>query len=153
MPNSGPWKERPTAAGDLRHTQNASVKSDKKKETKKRSSISKRINSFWSKNTSDESLQKEVNNMTTDISDSAFLGELGIQDDQAMVLDHASLSSLIDLTVSAMTHTVLKMQQEEQTKRVEREVEFDERKALAGILVDFIRGINSSSTASGLRTS
>jgi hypothetical protein len=153
MPNSGPWKERPTAAGDLRHTQSASVKSDKKKETKKRSSISKRINSFWSKNTSDESLQKEVNNMTTDISDSAFLGELGIQDDQAMVLDHASLSSLIDLTVSAMTHTVLKMQQEEQTKRVEREVEFDERKALAGILVDFIRRINSSSTASGLRTS
>ena len=99
--------------------------------------------------------------MTRDISDSAFLAELkGMQDkdlvapiNEAMDLAHTYLSSLIDETVSAMTYPVLKMQQEEWTRRVGREVETDEREALDGILVDFIRYINLSHTASGRRTS
>lgn len=153
-------KERLTAVGDLRHTQSASVKSDKKKDTRKRSSMSKRIvNSLWSKNTSDESLQKEVSNMT--ISDSAFLGELkGIQDKdlaapihEAMALDHTLLSSLIDSSVSAMTYAVLEMRQKEWKSRVELEVSTEERGALDGMLVEFIRCINLRSTASGRRTS
>jgi hypothetical protein len=99
--------------------------------------------------------------MTRDTSDSALLGELnGIQDKdlvapihEATVLAHTQLSSLIDSTVSAMTYAVLKMQQKERKRRVGHEVEKDEREALDGILVDFIRSVNINSTASGRRTS
>jgi hypothetical protein len=155
-------KKRLTAACDLRHTQSASVKSDKKKDAKKRSSMSKRItNSFWSKNTSDESLQKEVNNMTRNISDSAFLGELkdiqdkdsGAPDHEAVVLARTYLSSLIDSIVNAMTYPMLKMQQEERTRRVRDEVETCKTKALDVILANFIREINLNSTTGGQRTS
>jgi hypothetical protein len=158
--NFKPLKERLTAEGDIRQAEGTSLKSDKKKDARKRLSVPKRItNSFRSKNTSEELLQKVAKNMTSDTSDSAFLGELkGIQDKdlvdpirEAMVLAHTYLSSLIDATVNTMTYAVLKMQQEESKTRVAHEVEREEREALDGIVLNFIRNINLNSA--GRKTS
>jgi hypothetical protein len=158
--NFKPLKERLTAEGDLRQAEGASLKSDKKKDARKRLSVPKRItNSFRPKNTSEESLQKEAKNMTSDTSDSAFLGGLkGIQDKdlvdpirEAMVLAHTYLSSLIDATVNTMTYALLKMQQEESKTRVAHEVERQTRDALDGVVLNFIRNINLNSA--GRKTS
>ena len=157
-------KERLIAEGDLPHApgQPTLVKSDKKKGPGKglSSSVSKRFQkALRSKNTSEESPQKEVKKMTSDISDSDFLcGLKGIQDKdlgspihEAMVLAHTYLSSLIDITVNTMTYAVLKMQQDACKIRVSREVETEEKMALDRVLVNFIRDVNLNSA--GRKTS
>jgi hypothetical protein len=62
-------------------------------------------------------------------------------------MDFASgqLSSLIDTTVKKMTLAVLRMQQDECRKKIQREIETEERKVLRGKLVDFIQEINKVS--------
>jgi hypothetical protein len=131
-------------------------KSDKKKERGKRFSFSKRFsNSLRSTNTGEETSQKEVTKLPSDISDSDFLLDLkGIQDvdlaapiHEAMLLAQSYLSSLIDSTVGTMTYDVLKMQQEEHKRRVRRQIEAEEKEALDSILIDFIRKVNIKSTA------
>ena len=107
----------------------------------------------WSKETDEESLRKELKKITSGVTDSDFLLQLkGIDDKeleapiQAVVdLACAQLSSSIDSTVKKMTHSVLRMQQEECKRSLQREIEMEERKLVRGILVDFIHAINKIS--------
>jgi hypothetical protein len=97
--------------------------------------------------------------IANDVSDSDFLRRLkSVQDEElknalgeAVALASAQLSSSIDATVNKLTHAVLRMQQEECKKRIQRQIEDKERKVLGRTRVNFIRDINRNSI--GRRTS
>jgi hypothetical protein len=113
----------------------------------------------WSKVTDEESLRKEMNKIANDISDSKFLlGLKGIEDEdlkdpiqEAVTLASTQLASSVDATVNKLTHTVLRMQQEECKRNILHEIETERRKVLDGALAKFIRDVNKNSV--GRRTS
>ena len=138
---------------DLRHAQQVIKKSEKNKEPGKTSRLS------WPKATDEESLRKEMKKIASGISDSDFLlGLKGIEDEdlkdpiqEVVALANTQLSSSVDATVNKLTHTVLRMQQDECKYHIRLEVETERRKVLDSALVDFIRDINKNSV--GRRTS
>lgn len=138
---------------DLRHAQKLISKSVKDKEHGKSSWFS------FPKVTDEESLRKVMTKIANDVSDSDFLRRLkSVQDEElknalgeAVALACAQLSSSIDATVNKLTHAVLRMQQEECKKRIQRQIEDKERKVLGRTRVNFIRDINRNSI--GRRTS
>jgi hypothetical protein len=107
----------------------------------------------WPKGTDEDSLEEELKQITSDVTDSKFLVELkGIHDKDLEVpirrvvdLACTQLSSSIDATVKKMAHAVLQMQQEECKGSIQREIDADERKVLRDLLVKFIRRVNESS--------
>ena len=144
---------------NLQRAQQMFPKLDKDSYSGKTSLLSKFIGFIsGSKETDEESLRKELKDKTS-VSDSKFLLQLKGVDDKDLVtpiqaavdLACGQLSSSIDSVVKKMTHTVLRMQQEECKRSMQREIEMEERKVLGGILLDFIRVINELSI--GRRTS
>ena len=121
--------------------------------------VSRKTSRLLLKFTEEESLRKEMKKIANNISDSEFLLELkDIEDEdltnpiqEATVLAYTQLASSVDATVRKLTHAVLKMQQDECKKNIQHEVETEQRKALGGALVNFIRDVNKSSV--GRRTS
>ena len=105
------------------------------------------------KETDEDSLRKELKKKTSGVSDSNFLLQLkGIDNEDleapirtAVDLACGQLSSSIDSAVKKMTHAVLRMQQEECQRSIQREIETEERKVLSSILADFIQVINKVS--------
>jgi len=97
--------------------------------------------------------------MANGISDADFLLELkGVDDEdlkaptqEAVDLAHTQLSLSIDAAVKKMTPAVLQMQQDECKKGIQQQVETEQRNALHGALVNFIRDVNKNSA--GRRTS
>ena len=126
-----------------------------------KTSLFSKLTGFFSgsKETDEESLRKELRKIKGGTSDSGFLLQLKGVDDKELeapiqaVLDFAcgQLTSSIDTAVKKMTHAVLRMQQDECKKSMQREVETEKRKELRGIYVDFIQVINKVSA--GRRTS
>jgi hypothetical protein len=105
------------------------------------------------KGTDEDSLEDELKQITSGVTDSDFLVELkGVGDKDLKVqirrvvdLACTQLSSSIDATVKKMAHAVLQMQQEECKVSIRREIDADERKVLRDLLVKFIRRINETS--------
>jgi hypothetical protein len=103
--------------------------------------------------TDEESLRKELKKITSGVTDSDFLVQLkGIADKDLeapirRVVDLActQLSILIDTAVNKMTHAVLRMQQEECKRSVQRRVEAEEKGALRSVLSKFIGDVNKIS--------
>jgi len=124
-----------------------------------KTTVSRKTSRLLLKFTEEESLRKEMKKIANNISDSEFLLELkDIEDEdltnpiqEATVLAYTQLASSVDATVRKLTHAVLKMQQDECKKNIQHEVETEQRKALGGALVNFIRDVNKSSV--GRRTS
>ena len=91
--------------------------------------------------------------VANDISDSKFLLELkGVEDEdlkniiqEVVALTKLQLSLSVDTTVNKLTRAVLKMQQDECNKVIQREIETEQRKVLGGMLLNFIRDINENS--------
>ena len=100
-----------------------------------------------------EFLRKEMKRVANDISDSKFLLELkGVEDEdlkniiqEVVALTKLQLSLSVDTTVNKLTRAVLKMQQDECNKVIQREIETEQRKVLGGMLMNFIRDINGNS--------
>ena len=136
-------------------------KSDKKSQSGKTPSLWSIFTGFFSrsKGTDEESLQNDVKKITSDIPDSSFLLKLKDINDKeleapiqaAVDLACTQLSSSIDTVVKKMTHSVLRMQETECKRRLQRKIETDERTVLDGRLPDFIQAINKDSD--GRRTS
>jgi hypothetical protein len=55
------------------------------------------------------------------------------------------LSLSVDTTVNKLTRAVLRMQEDECKKIIQREIETEQRKVLGGVLMNFIRDINKNS--------
>ena len=132
---------------DLRHAQRVLNKSEKGIEPVKPS---------WPSllgATAKESLRKEMNRVANDVSDSKFLLELrGIEDEdlknpiqEVVALAKMQLSLSVDATVYKLTRAVLRMQQDECNRTIQREIETEQRKVLGGMLVNFVRDINENS--------
>ena len=106
-----------------------------------------------SKETDENWLRADVKKKTSRISDSDFLLQLKVVDDEelqvpiqtAVDLACSQLSSSIDTTVVKMTHAVLWMQEEECKRLTRLEIETERRNSLSGKLADFIRVINKVS--------
>jgi hypothetical protein len=106
-----------------------------------------------SKATDEESLRTDVKKITSSVSDSNFLLQLKGVDDKdleaaiqvAVDLACSQLSSSIDTAVKKMTHAVMRMQEDECKRSVQRKVETEERKELSGRLADFIHTVNEVS--------
>ena len=138
---------------NLQRAQQVFPKSDKKtNQPGQSSSLWSTITGLFSgsKETDEESLRTEVKRITKSVSDSDFLLELKGYDDKDLkaviqtTVDAAciQLSSSIDTAVKKMTHAVLRIQQDECKRSIQREMEMEERKELGGKLADFIRAIN-----------
>jgi len=145
---------------DLRHAQQVINDSEKNKEPGKTSWFPTFASILpWPKVTDEESLHKEMKKIANDITDSDFLlGLKGIEDEDLKVpiqdvvaLANAQLSSSVDATVKKLTHAVLRMQQDECKRNIQHEIDTEQRKALGGALVNFIRDVNKNSV--GRRTS
>lgn len=101
--------------------------------------------------------KKKAKKITSGVSDSDFLLQLnGIHDKDLgapirRVVDLActQLSYSIDAAVRKMTHDMLQMQQKECKGSIEYEIRAEERKALRGTLMKFIRDVNTISAARG----
>ena len=145
---------------NLQRAQQVFPKPDKDHHSGKASLFS-RFTEFFSgsKETDEESLRKELREKTSGVPDSKFLLQLKGVDDKdleppiqaAVDLACGQLASSIDSAAKKMTHSVLRMQQDECRRSLQREVEMEERKVFGGMLLDFIRAINQLST--GRRTS
>ncbi len=148
------------AEDDIRRAQRLFSKNDKTKESGKTSWLSSpfsKITGLFSGPTgtqADEvSLEKELKKITTNVTDSDFLLQLKSIDDkdletpmrQAVDLACTQLSSSIDASVEKMIHAVLRMQQDGCKASIQHEIEVEERRALRGTLVKFIRDINKTS--------
>ncbi|KAH9056526.1 hypothetical protein EDB87DRAFT_1636600 [Lactarius vividus] len=143
--------------GNLREAHKMLPDSDKKKETGVIAMgwrIYKVISGGKSSTDSEEeALNKEMKKIEKAFSDSDFLLGLKVVEieelrpaiEEAETLAHTSLSSLIDTTVNAMTHSVLRMQQDSCRKEIQKEVQANEARALSNALVDFIRELNAKS--------
>jgi hypothetical protein len=140
---------------NLQRAQQIFPKSDKNKQSGKTSSLWSTFTGFvlGSKETDEESLRRDVEKMTSSVSDSTFLLQLkGVHDKDleaaiqvAVDLACSQLSSSIDTAVKKMTHAVLRMQEDECKRFMEREIGTEERKELGGKLADFIHAINEVS--------
>jgi hypothetical protein len=142
---------------NLQRAQQIFPKSDKNNLSGKTSSPSwwSTFTGFFSgsKETDEEMLRADVKKITSSISNSDFLLQLEGVDDKdleaairvAVDLACSQLSSSIDTTVKKMTHAVLRMQEDECKRSMQREIETEERKELGGKLSDFIHAINEVS--------
>jgi hypothetical protein len=136
---------------DLQRAQKIFPKSNSN-QSKKKTSWWSAVTGFFSgsKETDKESLRTDVKKITSSTSDSDFLLWLkGIDDKDledaiqaAVKFACSQLSSSIDAVVKKMTHSVLRMQQNECKRLMQLEKEAGERKELGGILADFIQAIN-----------
>jgi DNA polymerase III delta prime subunit len=159
-PEAGPGKRTELihavlSEDNLRRAQQIFPKSDKNNQSGKTLSLLSTITGFFagSKETDEESLRTEVKKKTSSVSDSDFLLQLKGVDDKdleaaiqvAVDLACNQLSSSIDTAVKKMTHAVLRMQEDECKKSMQREIETEERKELSGRLADFIHTINEVS--------
>ncbi|KAI9443965.1 hypothetical protein H4582DRAFT_1049491 [Lactarius indigo] len=120
----------------------------------KRSSMVVRfISSFWSDSSWAESFKHDMKKIAAQISDAEFLQrlesindeDLRLADQGAKVLAQTELSSSIDAVVKKITHAVQAMQQDHRGREVQLQVENEEREALEGALVEFVREINKKS--------
>ena len=145
---------------DIRNSRQVIPKPDKDKAARRPSLVSRfTAGSSWPKGTDEESLRKEMKDIANSTTDADFLLELkGIDDEdlkaptqEAVDLAHTQLSLSIDATVKKMTPVVLQMQQDESKKAIQQQVETEQRNALHGALVNFIRDVNKNSA--GRRTS
>ena len=99
--------------------------------------------------------KKKAKKITSGVSDSDFLLQLNGMHDKDLeapirrVVDLActQLSNSIDEAVKKMTHDILQMQQKECKGSIEYEIRAEERKALRGTLMKFIRDVNNVSAA------
>lgn len=139
---------------NLQHAQQVFPKSDRDNQSGKATLFSKLVGLFSvPKETDEDSLRKELKKKTSGVSDSNFLLQLkGIDNEDleapirtAVDLACGQLSYSIDSAVKKMTHAVLRMQQEECQRSIQREIETEERKVLSSILADFIQVINKVS--------
>ncbi|KAI9443812.1 hypothetical protein H4582DRAFT_1039790 [Lactarius indigo] len=100
-----------------------------------------------------ESFKNRINTAAANMLDSRFLERLESTEDEdlrfavrsAKTLAQRELSHSIDAVVHEMTHAVLTMQQEIRRRRIQVEVEEEEKKALHDALVKFVREINKKS--------
>ena len=160
-PEGGPGKraeliQAVLSEDNLQRAQQIFPKSDKNNQSGKSSSLWSTVTGFFSgsKETDEESLRTEVKKLTSSVSDSRFLLQLKDVDDKDLesaiqvVVDLAcsQLSSSIDAAVKKMTHAVLRMQEDECKRHMQREMETEERKELDGQLAYFIHSINEDST-------
>ncbi|KAI0294252.1 hypothetical protein B0F90DRAFT_1670558 [Multifurca ochricompacta] len=99
----------------------------------------------------EEEWKKEMKDEDKSVTDSDFLLKLtGIPDkdlqpaiQEARILAQTQLSSSIDREVKKMFHAVLNMQQDHCKQQVRHEIQGEENKALGGVLLEFIQGINT----------
>jgi hypothetical protein len=165
-PDVGPGKrteliQAVLSEDNLQRAQQIFPKSDKNNQSGKTSSYWSTFTGLFSgsKETDEESLRTDVKKITSSTSDSSFLLQLEGVDDRdlevaikaAVDLACSQLSSSIDTAVKKMTHAVLRMQQDECRKLMQREIETEERKVLDGKLAEFIQVINK--VFDGRRTS
>jgi hypothetical protein len=102
---------------------------------------------------SEDSLERKMKTLAAGLSDPQFLLVMkGVEDDdlrwaieELEVLAHEQLASSIDDTVKIMAPAVLKMQQDLCGKKIQHEVESEERKSRSNALVKFIQDINAQS--------
>ena len=140
---------------NLQRAQQIFPKSEKNNESGKTSSLWSTFTGFFSgsKETDEDSLRRDVKKLTSRASDSSFLLELEGEDDKdleaaiqvAVDLACSQLSSSIDTVVRKMTQDVLRMQEDECKRSMQRETETEERKELRGKLAEFIHVINDAS--------
>ena len=110
-----------------------------------------------SKGIDESSLRKELNRITSDVSDAEFLLQLKDIKDKDLVapiqrvvdLACTQLSSSIHAAVVKMTQAVLRMQLEECQGSIQRDIEADKRELLRGMLLKFIRDVNKISSERG----
>jgi hypothetical protein len=124
-------------------------------------SVLQKLTGFLSgpRGTDEELLRKNLKKITNGVSDSDFLLQLKDVDDKdlevpiqaAVDLACGQLSSSIDTAVKKMSYAVLKMQQDECKRSLQREIETEGWKELRNIFVNFIQAINRVSA--GRRTS
>ncbi|SRR5260221_4548573 len=145
---------------DIRQAKQVIPKSDKNKEARRPSLISRfTAVASWPKGADEESLRKEMKKIADSISDADFLLELkGIEDEdlkaptlEAVDLARTQLSLSISATVKNVTHAVLQMQQDERKKGIQQQIETEQREMLHDALENFIRDVNKNSA--GRRTS
>jgi hypothetical protein len=144
---------------NLQRAQQIFPKSDKNNQSEKKTSLWSTFTGFFSgsKETDEESLRADVKKITSTVSDSDFLLQLKGVDDKdldaaihvAVDLACGQLSSSIDTAVKKMTHAVLRMQEDECKRHMQREIEAEERKELSGKVADFIHAINEVSARRG----
>ena len=139
---------------DLRQAQQVVHKSEKNKEHETTPWFSAFTSILaWPKDTDEEALHKEMKKLANNISDSDFLLILkGIEDEdlkdptqEAVAIANTQLSSSVNVTVKTLTHAVLRMQQDECKKNIQHDIETEQRNALGGALVNFIRDVNKNS--------
>jgi hypothetical protein len=148
---------------NLQRAQQIFPKSDKNNQSGKTSSLWTIFTGFFSgsKETDEESLRTDLKKKTSSVSDSSFLLQLKGVDDKdletaiqlAVDLACSQLSSSINTAAKKMTHAVLRMQEDECKRSMQREIETEERKELGGKLADFIHAINEVSAGAQRRTS
>ena len=140
---------------NLQRAQQIFPKSDKNNQSGKTPSLWSTFTGFFSgsKETDEESLRTDMKKITSSVSDSSFLFQLKGVDDKdleaaiqvAVDLACSQLSSSIDAAAKKLTHAVLRMQEDECKRSVQRETETEERKELGGKLAEFIHVINDAS--------
>jgi hypothetical protein len=115
-------------------------------------SLSSMVTGFFYGSKDEEAHRKE-SKIKSGVSDSEFLLQLKSVDDKdlkapiqaAVDLACGQLSSSIDTAVKKMIHAVQRMQRENCTSSVQREIETEENKVLGGVLLDFIQVVNKVS--------
>jgi hypothetical protein len=99
------------------------------------------------------SLKREMKSLAARISDSQFLLEIKVVDDEVLrpviqeieILSHSLLSSIIDTTAGTMARAVVAMQHEDFGRNLRYETESGERRQRSEALVAFIRNLNTLS--------
>jgi hypothetical protein len=122
-------------------------------------SVLRKLTGFLSgpRGTDEELLRKDLKKITNGVSDSDFLRQLKDVDDKdleapiqaAVDLACSQLSSSIDKTVKKMADAVLRMQQDECKRSLQREINTEGRKELGDIFMNFIQAINRVSAGRG----
>ena len=140
---------------NLQRAQQIFPRSDNNNQSGKTSSLWSTFTGYFSgsKETDEESLRADVKKITSGVSDSSFLRQMkGVNDKDleaaiqvAVDLACSQLSSSIDTAVKKMTHAVLRMQEDECKRSMQREIEMEERKELDAKIADFIHAINEVS--------
>src|SRR6266403_2181877 len=124
------------AEDDIRRAQRLFSKNDKTKESGKTSWLSSPFSKITGLFSGPTGTQADEVSLDKDL-------ETPMR--QAVDLACTQLSSSIDASVEKMIHAVLRMQQDGCKASIQHEIEVEERRALRGTLVKFIRYINKTS--------
>lgn len=140
--------------GDFDHAQRllSDDGRDKKPATIFRAVVSA-IGTLFSSPSGAEPLKEEMKSVTAQLPDSQFLLQLkGIYDEELLpiiqhieFIAHSVLTSLIDKTVESITDEMAAMQQEHCRSAIEDRFRTEEMKLQNGVLIEFIRGLNTQS--------